>query len=96
MRTEIQRSIFLKEDVKKKLLNNLERVNAHDLETLSALFGHAEKRQDALIGKIVKHDDSFLPRIKFFIKGVVRKYRAGVEKTGRKKEKAEDILKDLG
>lgn len=85
----------MKEEVKKSLLSVLPKMGARDLETLSALFGHADKRQEALIAAMIAHDDSFLPGLKFFVKGEVRKYRAGVEKTGRKKEKAEDILKGL-
>jgi len=92
---EITRSVFLKEDVKRQLLSVIPRMDKQDLETLSALFGHADKRQDALFAKMIDHDDTFLSRMKFFVKGEVRKFRAGEEKTGRKKEKAEDILKGL-
>ncbi len=92
---EIGGSIFLKEEVKKRLLENLPRVSAQDLDTLAALFGHAEKHQDKLLKQIVKYDDTFVPRLKHFVKGEIRKYRGGVEKAQRKKEKAEDILKEI-
>ena len=95
LRSEIKRSIFLKEDAKRKLLENLNRASAHDIETLAALFGHAEKRQDKLLEKIVKYDDTFVPRLKHFVKGEIRKYSTGVEKAQRKKEKAEEILKEI-
>jgi hypothetical protein len=92
---EITRSVFLKEDVKKRLLSVLPKMDGHDIETLSALFGHADKRQESLVARMMEYDDTFLPRMKYFVKGEVRKFSAGKEKAGRKKEKPEEILKGL-
>ena len=85
----------MKEDLKRKLLENLERVGPADFELLTALFGDAEKKQEKLLGKIVKHDDTFVPRLKNFIKSEIRKFHGGVEKAQRKKEKAEEILREI-
>jgi|WetSurMetagenome_2_1015567.scaffolds.fasta_scaffold63865_2 hypothetical protein len=95
LQIEIQRSIFLKEEAKKLLISVLPKMGKKDIESVSALFGHADKRQEALFARMMGHDDTFVPRMKFFIKGEMRNYRAGEEKTRRKKEKAEDILKGL-
>lgn len=95
LKNEIAGSLFLKEDLKKKLLDNFDRLGDKDRETLAALFGHAEKRQDDLLKKIVKYDDTFVPRLDHFITAEIGKFRGGVEKKQRKKEKAEDILKEI-
>ena len=95
LKNEIAGSLFLKEDLKKKLLDNLDRLDDKDRETLAALFGHAEKRQDDLLAKIVKYDDTFVPRLDHFITAGIGKFMGGVEKKQRKKEKAEDILKEI-
>jgi len=95
LKNDIAGSIFLREDLKKKLLDNLDRLGDKDCATLAALFGHAEKRQDELLVKIVKYDDTFVPRLDHFIQAGIGKFRGGVEKKQRKKEKAEDILKEI-
>jgi hypothetical protein len=92
---KIRHSIFLKEELKKRLLDNFERLGPGDFERLAAFFGEAEKKQESLLGKIVKHDGTFLPRLKYFIQGEIGKYHGGREKAQRKKEKAEDILKEI-
>ena len=95
LRKEIQHSIFLKEDVKKRLLANLDRVGPVDFKLLTALFAKAEKNQDKLLRKIVKYDDTFVPRLKHFIKNEISRFHGGQEKAQRKKEKAEEILKEI-
>jgi hypothetical protein len=92
---KIRRSVFLKEQVKRALISVIPRLNKHDLSTLAALFGHADKRQIALLAKMMAYDDTFLPRMKFFLKAETRDFRANVEKEKRASEKAEDILKKL-
>jgi hypothetical protein len=94
-RKQIQGSIFLSEDLKVKLLNNLDRVNEEDLKMLSFLFGVAQVNQDSLIDKIAAFDDTFVPRVKYFIESEKNKYRKTVEKARRKEEKTEEILKKI-
>ena len=77
------------------MLEKLESVTPADLAILTSLFNDAEKKQDQLLTKIVKYDDTFVTRLKHFIKNEIRKFHGGVEKAQRKKEKVEEILKEI-
>jgi hypothetical protein len=95
LKPAIQGSIFLDNKLKKQLLENMDKLEGHDLEVLTALFGEAKKRQEDLVDQIVEFDDTFVARLKHFKKFEVAKYASAVESVQRKKEKAEDILKQL-
>lgn len=95
LKKEIQESIFLKDEQKQKLLANLHKASKTDLATLKAIFGHAHKYQENLVDDIVEYDDSFVAKMKGFKQAEINKYAKTVEKKQRKKEKAEEILKEL-
>lgn len=95
LRPLIAGSIFLEEDLKRTLLENLDRVSNADLRALASLFEDAKKRQDALIDDMATYDKAFVDRLKQFKKSQVMIARKKIEKKQRKKEKPEEILEKI-
>jgi hypothetical protein len=92
---QIKGSIFLREDLKEKLLANLEKASNEDMVMLVSMFGEAKKQQDKLVDKMAAYDDAFVPGVKHFIESEKSRYMKGVEKEHRKKEKTEELLKKI-
>lgn len=91
----IQGCIFLEEDVKIKLLDNLDRFSDEDLQELKTVFDEAKGNQNGLIDKIVAYDKTFVPRLKQWKRKETRKEFKRYEKAQRKDEAAEKLLKKL-
>lgn len=91
----IQGSLFLDKETKDSLLENFDALTEGELLNIQNLFEKSEINQNSLIEKIVRHDDTFLPRLKQFKHEEIKKYQHQAEKKERTKEKAEDILKQI-
>lgn len=91
----IQGSLFLEKDVKDSLLEKFDLLTNKELAQIQELFQESEQKQSDLVGKMVEHDQTFLPRLKDFKRAEIRKFQKKTEKKERTKEKAEDILKQI-
>ncbi len=95
LRELIQGSMFLDRKLKDELLADLDLAGPEELAVIEEAFTEAEKQQNQLVEKMVEHDDTFLTRLKQFKASTIRKYQKKVEKSERKKEQAEEILKKI-
>lgn len=95
VRQLLQESIFLSSSLRNSLMEALERANPDDLDELEKLLLAATKEQNELFEKMVKYDDTFVPRIKQFRKSAVQNFHKKQESSERKNENPEELLKKL-
>ena len=91
----IQGSMFLEEDLKIQLLQNLNKASAQDLQELQEVFTASHQQQDVLIGKILTYDSTFLPRLKDFKRTEIRGFQKQQETKERAEENPENILSQM-
>jgi hypothetical protein len=93
--TLIQGSMFLEEDLKIQLLQNLDKANEQDLKELETIFTASYEQQDSLIEKMLTYDPTFLPRLKDFKRTEIRGFQKQQETKERAEENPENILSQM-
>jgi hypothetical protein len=92
---KIEKSFILREDLRDKLLANLDNLSPEDLALVKFMFDEADKTQNKLVNKMVKYDDAFAADVKHFIESEKSGYAQKKEKEHRKDENSEDLLKKI-
>lgn len=86
-------SIFIKEDVRQRVLAKIDALSAWQINALFDLLSDADKKQTALITSLVKKNPNFISDLNNFIASESSKTRKAEEK--KEHEKEEDYLKKL-
>ena len=73
----------------------MHRFNSDELKELQEIFEEAKNKQDDLVTKMVKYDDDFVAELKGWKASAIRKEFKRYEKSQRKEEAAEKILKEI-